>query len=71
MTRQKSPNRKLTPTTTTDLRTGDSDRLRAEIGVLVAEIMERADKDPRKAAVIIGEWLDRPVSKPNPTKKVA
>jgi hypothetical protein len=71
MTRQKSPNRKLTPTTTTDLRTGDSDRLRAEIGVLVAEILKRADQDPRKAAVIIGEWLDRPVRKPGSGKKAA
>jgi hypothetical protein len=60
MTRPKSPKPQVTPTTTTDLRTGDSDRLRAEIGVFQEKIAELIAKDPRKAGTLMSEWLTRP-----------
>jgi hypothetical protein len=67
MTRPKSPNPKVTPTTTTDLRTGDSDRLRAEIGVFREKIVDLIGKDPRKAGTLMSEWLDRPAGKSKST----
>lgn len=47
---------KVAPTTT-DLRVKDPKVLRAEIDVLRQKIVEKSSRDPRKAAVILTDWI--------------
>jgi len=60
MTSRKAPT-KVTPTTT-DLRAKDPRVLRAEIDHFRQKIAEKAAHNPRKAAVLLSEWVNKPAS---------
>ncbi len=47
---------KVAPTTT-DLRAKDPTVLRAEIDVLRQKIADKATREPRKAAIVLAEWI--------------
>jgi hypothetical protein len=60
MKSRKAPT-KVTPTTT-DLRAKDPRVLRAEIDHFRQKIAEKAARDPRKAAVLVTEWVNKPAT---------
>ena len=68
MKSRKAPT-KVTPTTT-DLRAKDPTVLRAEIDVLRQKIVDQSTREPRKAAILLSEWIRKP-AQGAPKKKSA
>jgi hypothetical protein len=69
MSRQKLP--KSIPPKSSGLRAKDPDGIRAEIAVLRERTTELVSKDPRKAAILLEEWLGKTASAPAPKKRAA
>lgn len=62
MNRPKSP-KASNPPISEDLRAKDPQGTRAEIAVLRERTSALVAKDPRKAAVVLEEWVSRPASR--------
>jgi len=60
----------ITPTTA-NLRPSDPERARAEIRAFRERIAELIEKDPRKAATALSDWMARPSGRASKPKKKA